>query len=403
MKNGLKSLILLGCIHLLGSCTNTPNSWYWKTPKKPFHTVIFNAEEGKIVQFPKIFLQDNGDLITALRHNQYSSDAVLSEIQCLWFRSKDGGTTWRKLTQKPDVFPPFKLDPSLPLRLNDGSLLSLSSAGWENYPDTLENRKKLSEQGFYMFGPEEHNASGTISVIYRIWQQSSRDGGRTWQEEYLKLPIFSPHLALYGNPILTQKGTILQPMWGRLDLVKEPKHVSGMVLRSEDNGKTWNLDYLAKADQGPQGFHFCEVAITQALNGNIVALIRTTDQKELWTTISKDDGKTWEKPWDSGLRGSTPTIVTTPEGLLVAVYVRRNPRHWPRPGVYACVSRDHGQTWDTEHQVPVHDTNREKLDGYPDTVALPDGTVYTAYGFHGAKSLGATRFDPRHPDFGKKE
>ena len=127
----------------------------------------------------------------------------------------------------------------------------------------------------------------------------------------------------------------------------------------------------------------------------------------MWTTFSKDGGVTWFTLRDSGLDGSTPSVVTAKDGLVVAVYIRRATHPggggFKRTGVYASLSRDNGASWDSAHQVSLLDTGTATVDGYPDSVALPDGTVYTAFGYQGANAIGGIRFDPRHPAFGVAE
>ena len=66
-------------------------------------------------------------------------------------------------------------------------------------------------------------------------------------------------------------------------------------------------------------------------------------------------------------------------------------------GVYTCVSSDNGRSWDVDRQVVLVETGTEFVDGYPDSVALPDGSVYAVYGFHGASAIGGTRFYPEAP------
>jgi hypothetical protein len=80
------------------------------------------------------------------------------------------------------------------------------------------------------------------------------------------------------------------------------------------------------------------------------------------------------------MRGSTPWVVTTKQGLLVAVYSRRDTKLFPTTGMFACVSRDNGQSWDVEHQAMIRDNGTGTVDGYPQAVALPDGSVFAVYG-----------------------
>lgn len=204
----------------------------------------------------------------------------------------------------------------------------------------------------------------------------SRDGGKTWETKDIKLP-FMAMLAPYGSAIVLRDGTYVQPAQGIFELKKgEPNRVSSLALRTEDGGNHWEISTVAKA----KDFDFSETSITQAPNGDLVAVIRTSGQKELWTAISKDDGKTWSAPRDSGMRGSTPWVVTTDKGLVVAVYSRRSTTLFPTTGMYACVSQDNGQNWDVEHQAMIRDNGSAFVDGYPQAVALPDGSVFAVYG-----------------------
>jgi len=367
--------------------------WYWDTPRGHYNTVLSQAEPGKIMGVSQLALLDSGDLLAILPHFRYTSDAVTSDGETRWLISHDGGITWEK-TQPMGSELIYGA-----VRLPDGTLLATGSWGWKNFPDTQENRQRLADQGYYLFTPEEGNAPGVISICYRYWMRRSSDGGQTWQTTDIKLPRFVSDLRGYREGILLRDGTYILAVYGRFELEKE-KYVSGLVLRTEDGGDHWDIHTMAEA----KDFGFNETSITQAANGDLVALIRTTGQRELWTAISKDSGKTWSEPRDSGLRGSTPYLVTTTDGLVVAVYIRRGTHQgaggFTRTGVFACVSRDNGQSWDTQHQVMLVDTGTETVDGYPSAVALPDGTVYALYTFHGSSAVGGTRFHPAHPDFG---
>ncbi len=385
---------------------NDKPNWSWSEPQKPRSTVIQRADKGNIVIGPNIYLVDDGDLIVTFPHMEYLSDAVSTVTDTFVMRSSDGGASWTRSKQLPADF--FEREDHYwrALRLPDGTLLRNGSYGWENFPDTPEKRKELTDQGYYLFTPEQANAADTISIIHRVWMCRSRDNGKTWQKREIDFPMFIPHLAAYGDPIVTRDGTFISPMWGRFDLETEPRNVSSLALRTSDAGESWSFATIAQAGQGPDDFAFNETSITQASNGDIVAVMRTTAQIELWGAVSSDDGKTWSQPFDTGMRGSTPAVVTTTDGLVVAVYSRREHTSarndglgWPRTGMYACVSRDHGQSWDAQHQVMLLDAGTETLDGYPTAVPLPDGSVYTVYGFHGASAIGGTRFHPLHDDF----
>jgi Neuraminidase (sialidase) len=395
------TIVLAACI-LGTACAG--RDWYWPEPRARQNAVILRADGGRLLQNPDIRMLDNGDLVVMAAHNIYASDAVVSDISIEWSVSHDGGATWEAGASVPSLSPPIAGNyPRPPARLKDGTLIAVVPRHWENFDDTPAQRKELADQGYYLFTPEEGNAPGVISISRRAWMARSRDSGKTWESTDITLPTFMPHFCCYGDGIVLRDGTFVQPMWGRFDLRKEPKYISSLALRTEDGGEHWDLRTIAKA----KDFDFNETSITEAANGDLVALMRTSMQRELWTATSNDGGKTWSQPRDSGLLGSTPWVVTTSDGLLVAVYARRASHkgggEFAHTGIFAGVSRDHGHTWDTGHQVMLFDGGAEPVDGYPAAIALPDGSVYAVFSGPGCSFIGGVRFHPRSRDFGQKQ
>ena len=387
---------------------------------RPISVDIGRSLQG-IVQNPDIYF-DKDRLIVQYADNNYSSDAVQTNIKYMWVVSDDGGQTWHHQDGPPqDIADHFiSYVPTTTFRhpaaygqsLPDGTRIAIGTYGSEIFKDTPEKRAQLKKSGYYIFTPEKGNTPGTISIDARVWMSLTRDDGNTWEEPHeIKYDRTLSRLALYsvrGGGEVLPDGTFVQPMWGRLAPGEEPSHDVSLALRTTDGGDTWKVHVIA----APEHFEVNETAITRAPNGDLVALLRSTDsvepdrirQRDLWQAISRDGGVTWTGFRKSGVLGSTPWLVTTPDGLLVTISARRatKPRSgdFERTGIYACVSRDNGQTWDTDHQVAVFDAGHEVVDGYPKAVALPDGAVYTVYGCQGGKVVGGTRFDPRHADFG---
>ena len=362
-------------------------------PSRAASIDIATAAEGKILQNAKAYLLDDGRLLAGYVHNRYASDAVIDDIEKCWMVSEDRGATWEGVKEPPaDIVCAADTPPTRALPLADGTLLAAGSCGWENFEETPERRAELKEKGLYVFDSEQGNAPRTLSIIHRAWMMRSRDRGRSWEYREISLPVSMAHLANYGDPVVLDDGTFVLPMWGRYDLSREPRYVSSLVLLTSDGGNTWDVRTVAKAD----AFDFNETSIVQAANGDVVAVMRTTRQRDLWTAVSTDRGRSWSAPRDSLMRGSTPWVVRNRENLLVSVYARRSTTagggEFPGTGMYACVSGDHGATWDHEHQVCIRDAGGESVDGYPGAVALPDGSVFAVYGWHGARTIGGTRF-----------
>ncbi len=248
---------------------------------------------------------------------------------------------------------------------------------------------RLKAEGCYVFDEDQGNALGVASVSRRAWRGLSHDNGRTWDIQEIQFPHFVPHLCLYSfEGLLLDDGAYMAPGYGLLKERLPIGWVSSHVMRTRDCGRTWDLPMMAEG----RDFDFGEPSITQAANGDVVTILRTTGQREIWTTFSSDGGDTWAKTWDSGLRGSTPWICTSADGLLVAVFGRRGYKYFPQTGVWCGVSRDHGRSW-TQHPLLVRGSETVPANGM--AMALPDGSIYVVYGFLEGKAVGGTRF---HPD-----
>jgi len=114
----------------------------------------------------------------------------------------------------------------------------------------------------------------------------------------------------------------------------------------------------------------------------------------LGVSISSDNGLTWSKlnmlyEWGR----HHPSMVVLPDGDIVMSYVVRlgytdAPDGFPRYGVEAVVSHDHGKTWDLDHRYLLSAwkgriTGPLRWYGGPQsssTALLPDGEILTAFG-----------------------
>ncbi len=338
----------------------------------PDHTVLNSS----------LFTLSTGEIVVQYNVSVYKSDAV-TEDSCDWrMVSADNGLSWQpyngseKLTQA--------------VKLKSGTLLETWSYGWENH--TEADRAALTEKGYYLFDESEGNAKGVISICNRVAMNRSKDAGKTWESRELTFPRFIPDLRPYFMGIAMRDGGYIYPMYGRHD-IKAEKEISCLALITHDDGETWDVRLVAPPVSDKFGFN--ETSMVQAANGDIIAMMRSTPQLELWQATSSDSGKTWSKARYSGIPGSTPYAVRTKDGLLVCITVLREVKLFPeRTGVYAGISTDNGKTWKT---VCLDDSIKAWTDGYPQAVALPDGRVFAVYTAprEGKSASCGTVFDPR--------
>lgn len=276
-------------------------------------------------------------------------------------------------------------------------------------------------------GQRRGNFTGQFEYHTTFERWFSHDYGETWDDHSLRIEV-KPDLSVAGgrrlkglsnvwDPILVDKN----PQTGVTTLF-ETKHfntgdtMSGgsawaYLMSSTDGARTWSAPM-----QPPQWAGINEVALCRAANGDMIAACRTDSPERfkravdnwqgLGLSISKDNGRTWSpirKLFDWGRHH--PSMVVRANGDIVMSYIVRrgytnDPAGFPRFGIEAVVSHDHGQTWDLDHRYILAmwsgTIRREGDDLATDqkndwdwlwsnpqctsSLLLPDGSILTAFG-----------------------
>jgi len=252
---------------------------------------------------------------------------------------------------------------------------------------------------------------GHISACYRVYLRRKGAGDTKWTEGHVELPPFAS-MGGFGRGCVLRDGTILKPVYG-INTVDDPTS-RAWVLRSTDEGKSWQL-----IDMAFDGVHtFNEAELLLLPNGRVLAMIRAQGGTSkapprhsgfLWQTHSDDAGRTWAPPRMTDMWGYPPHLLLLSQGTVLCTYgYRRKPY-----GIRACFSSDGGETWHTANEVILrHDALPEGPGagrggggdlGYPRSVELSDGTIFTVYYLtlgDGVTHIAATRWsrDFRGPD-----
>ena len=355
-------------------------------------TIGKNTIPGHTILNSQLYVTHQGEIVVVYPCSVYKSDAVVKSEETFFVLSRDVGLSWEPC--KTEDVPGIGYSRAAVLPPDGKTRLEAFSYGWENHPES--DRDQLEAKGFYIFDEKEGNTPGVLSVCHRVGMNRSRDGGVTWRTSEIKLPRLMPDLRPHMRGISLHDGVYLYPMYGRYD-IKNEKYVSSLVLRTPDGGDTWDIHTIANGMNGYPGAAatgFNETSLVEAPNGDVVAVMRTLDQIELWTAISKDGGKTWSDPRDSGMRGSVPFCVRTSDGYLVCIHGRREKRIFPDgTGMYAGISNDNGKTW---RNICLEDCGVQFVDSYAQAVALADGKVFTVYTApRGLQASCGTLFTPR--------
>lgn len=108
----------------------------------------------------------------------------------------------------------------------------------------------------------------------------------------------------------------------------------------------------------------------EALSGH-----ETWDEKvfTIVQSVSDDGGKTWSAPVQTGASGAPPHLIRHSSGALVCVYGQRRAPY----GIRAMISRDRGGSWDAGYWLWDEGLGYDL--GYPCSVELDDGTIFTVF------------------------
>ena len=145
------------------------------------------------------------------------------------------------------------------------------------------------------------------------------------------------------------------------------------VCTSSDGGRVW--EYLATIGYdtiGSEGYNEGTLALLD--NGEIVAVLRTGNMTDIacqdnpvMVTRSADGGRTWKKPWRTGVNGAYPVVTALSDGRLALSA--------GRPGAYVLFSSDRGDTW---HDLTLVDPGDHS--GYTALIETVPGEILVAFG-----------------------
>jgi len=313
---------------------------------------VVAKQDKRYMGWPDLVRAANGDLIAVFSGDRDWHVDPWGKVFTV--RSTDGGKTWQE--------PVLVIDTPLDDRgtslvcLSDGTLLLTFGAAldWATRDgpryDPYDDHAKT-------IGPEVR------SRWKGEWLLRSTDHGHTWSEP-IKQPTRVPH-----GPIELRDGRLL--------LVK------ATVYESTDIGTTWaGIAHMEKPEDWKSGNAFLsEPHAIETEDGRIIQLSRYNHRAindiDLRQIESSDGGRTWTAPTATGMRGYPPHLLQLDNGWLLASYSRRI----APMGQRATVSKDHGRTWEVAGEVVLSIAAPQGAGdlGYPSSVQLDDGSIYTVY------------------------
>lgn len=259
------------------------------------------------------------------------------------FRSRDKGATWQEICRTP-------------MTGKEPSLTCLSS-------------------GVLILTTED--LSGDTTPIFR-----SEDGGVTWT----------------STDLGKRRGTIrnvLESADGSVTMFKGPKYEEGgpdqeaWIYRSTDEGRSWEMSGKTLWEVTPAATPE-EPHVIRIPDGRLLAVIRVGGTHiiegteappgfeagdHLLLAASNDDGLTWTPCRDFlGYAKVHGWLTLLADGRLMCTYASY---HLPF-GVFAVLSSDLGETWDTAHPIQLA-ISADLYVGWPISLQLDDGQILTSY------------------------
>jgi sialidase-1 len=327
--------------------------------------IVIHRQAGVYSAFPTVHrLPADGTLAVHFGAGVTSSH-LEPRRETVRYLSSDGGRTWQRSAREVQN-PAWFTGPSRP-----GRLVNPGAHAWR-YVEPAR-RAEFEARGIEV----RNSPDGRVTYSYGCYVKTSDDGGATWRQREIPVP---PKALIMGfldpaTDLRLDARTLLCAVYGKP--TANVRFYEAWLLRSEDDGETWNFVTLA-ADPARQR-SFGETAIVEAANGEIVAMMRTEPAlgSKMWTARSADRGRTWSKAVETPLHGHPPHLLRLRDGTLLCTYGFRD-----EPiGIRAALSRDHGRTWREQDIVSLRADGggRPGDNGYPLSVELPDGTLVTVY------------------------
>ena len=229
---------------------------------------------------------------------------------------------------------------------------------------------------------------GTCESLLGSFVKVSEDYGVTWSDA-IKVPLTNPHgVSVCADGTLIYMGKKMDPDY----LPDNPI----LLYSSHDGGYTWEYTGEVPVGEGLASYEdMHEPHVIELPNGRLLGAIRIHNAEffSVFTTFSDDKGKTWSTPVRIGtIDGAPPHLMIHSSGAIICSYSNRTPGITSERAV---VSYDNGETWTEDYELD----NRigiQKDMGYPSTVELSDGSLYTlyyqAYGNEDMTSILATKW-----------
>lgn len=304
----------------------------------------------------------NGVLYVAVSGGRESHVCPFGRVELI--RSHDNGRTW--------TWPEVLMDTAIDDRdagfcvTPKGTLLVTTFTSLAYEPSLLERSGDWpAERKARWLAAHNRVSAGERQALLGTWMLRSTDGGLTWSAPY-RVPVNSPH-----GPVVLSDGRLLyagKQMW-------TPNPKTGVAISSDD-GQTWQWLADLPIAKGHDVKQYHELHAVQCPSGKLIVQIRNhakPHERETLQCESTDMGRTWTEPHSIGVWGLPSHLLQLRDKRLVMSYGYRRSPH----GNQARVSTDEGVTWSEPMTISADGIHGDL--GYPSTVELRDGALFTVW------------------------
>ena len=231
----------------------------------------------------------------------------------------------------------------------------------------------------------------------RILISTSSDGGASWSApQVVETTPFNVPTPTTGPILRLPDGTLTcQFELNKPYLETAPWRHAAVLIFSSDNGATWREPAIAAEDPESQVYYW-DQRPSALPDGRLFNVFWTYDReagayRNIHASESRDGGKTWTTPRDTGVVGQPGPVFPLVDGGLAMPVVDRS----RGTTIKVCESHDEGRTWSegvVVHDAPagpksgakssMQDTWDEMVHfsvGLPSAAPLPDGGALLVY------------------------
>lgn len=260
---------------------------------------------------------------------------------------------------------PNSLTPAFYQR-RDGTILCFFNRYATHKPS---RRKALADAGRRPFTERD----GLLFTREPITLMCSRDGVNWQPFSEIDLPGWTYPPAFRGNMIEGLDGSILFSVYTTDDPAGE-RGMQSLLVRSRDRGRTWEYVSTIARHEDPK-LAFGETSLYRTAGGRLIAWLRGGAGLDIHTAVSEDDGMTWAPFRRHATYGYPQDAIRLESGNVLLTYgVRKAPR-----GVRAKLLSPECEDIDDVEEFFVRDDSATGACGYPASVQLADGNIFTIY------------------------